>query len=80
MSDFPKSYFIKIKARSGLLVGGVAHTQSSRFESRRDACDWAFCVRDLNREAKRDVDPNFEVVASELEPEIPTPDYYPKGS
>ncbi len=79
MKTWPKSYYIKMRARSGTLVGGGISTQSSRFESRRDAVDWAINVRDLNREAKRDVDPDYEVVASELKPEISRPDYYRKG-
>jgi hypothetical protein len=74
--NFPKSYFIKMRALSGTLLGGGISTQSSRFESRRDAVDWAINVRDINREAKRDVDPDFEVVSSELAPEIPAPKYW----
>ncbi len=77
--SWPKSYYIKMKARSGTLVGGGFSAQSSRFESRRDAVDWAINVTNINREANRDVDPNYEVVASELEPEIPRPSYYRTG-
>ncbi len=74
-----RSYYIKLEALSGLLVGGVKSTQSSRFESRRDAIDWAIIVKDLNHEADRHVNPKFETVASDLEPEIPAPSWYRTG-
>lgn len=65
------SYYAKLSAKTGLLLGGVPATMSSRFESRRDACFWAHCVRDANREANRDVDPNYEIIESDLAAEIP---------
>lgn len=67
----PKSYYVRIRARTGLLLGGVRSTESSRFESRRDACDWAWQARNANREAGRDIDPEYEVISSDRAPEIP---------
>ena len=73
------SYYITMKAKTGFLLGGFTKTQSSRFESRRDAFDWGSTVRDANREDNRDVDPNFVIHSSILPFEIPRPSYYPKG-
>jgi hypothetical protein len=66
-----RSYFVKMRASSGLLLGGVKETRSSRFESRRDAVFWAQCVLDGNRDAGRDVDPDYDIVGSNQLPEIP---------
>lgn len=69
-ANHPRSYIATVRAASGFLVGAVKVHRSSRFASRRDAFSFAWTIRDLNRMAKRDVDPNIDIEASHREPEI----------
>lgn len=64
------SFIAKVRAKTGFLIGGVTEHRSSRFESRRDAFDWAWLVRDTNRAAGRDVDPEITIISSQLLAEI----------
>jgi hypothetical protein len=50
----------------GFLLGGVKRHASSWMTERRDAFDWGWTVRDINRQAGRDVDPNIVVEAREV--------------
>jgi hypothetical protein len=51
-----RAYKARIRAMSGLLLGGVKEHVSSPFETREQAEAWLAVVIQGNREAGRDVD------------------------
>jgi len=51
-----KSWYGIITAGDGLLIGGIRMHVSSRFETQKNARDWAEMCAQENEEAGRDVD------------------------
>ena len=49
-----RSYFAKLEANTGWLLGGVKRHQSSRFATAKQAWDWLETAISINREAGRD--------------------------
>lgn len=65
MAEQIRSYYARVWARSGFLLGGVTSFRSSRFSHRQDAQDWAATIL-----SNQGTDVGSVVVGSRLLPEI----------
>lgn len=63
-----KSYFGKVEAIEGLLLGDVTSITSSRFETKKQVSDWIYAILKDNKEVNKKVQAN--IFSCDKRPEI----------